>query len=47
MSNTVSVETFTSAGVDASMKCGKGSVDNDVTRSSVAPTPKTMGSRDA
>ena len=31
--------------VDKSMGLGKGSVNNDATRSSTAPTPKTLGER--
>lgn len=34
-------------GVDASMKPMGGSVDNNATRSGVAPTPRTLGPRDA
>ena len=34
-------------GVDKSMSCGKGSVNQDATRSGTAPTPKTLGPRDA
>ena len=30
---------------DASMKLGKASVNNESTRSSTAPTPKTLGER--
>ncbi len=33
--------------VDASMGCKGGSVDKDTTRDSVAPTPKTIGGREA
>ena len=33
--------------VDASMKPGSGKVDNGAVRPSVAPTPKTLGPRDA
>lgn len=32
---------------DASMKCRGGSVNNDTTRKSTAPTPKTLGPREA
>lgn len=35
------------AGVDKSMGMGSRSVDADATRSGVAPTPKTLGPRDA
>ena len=34
-------------GVDASMSPKGGSVNADATRSGVAPTPKTIGGRDA
>lgn len=34
-------------GVDASMKPMGGSVDNNATRSGVAPSPRTLGPRDA
>lgn len=32
---------------DASTKCKGGSVNNEPTRSSTAPTPKTLGPREA
>ena len=35
------------AGVDASMKPGKGHVDSDAKRETTASTPKTLGPRDA
>ena len=34
-------------GVDASMKLGKASVNENATRSETAPTPKTLGERTA
>jgi hypothetical protein len=33
--------------VDASMKCKGGSVNSETTRKACAPTPKTLGPRDA
>jgi|HubBroStandDraft_3_1064219.scaffolds.fasta_scaffold00993_7 hypothetical protein len=33
--------------VDASMRCKGGSVNNDTTRRETAPTPKTIGPREA
>lgn len=33
--------------VDASMRCKGGSVDSGATRESTAPTPKTLGPREA
>lgn len=33
--------------VDASMRCKGGSVNDEATRSSTAPTPKTLGPREA
>ena len=41
------LSTKSPAGVDKSMKCGKGHVDDDATRSSTAATPKTLGPRSA
>ena len=35
------------AAVDASMRCKGGSVNSDTTRKETAPTPKTLGPRNA